>query len=170
MRSLITMPARRRTKGLLAATVLAMLAVAVAPVSSAMAAPAVPDLSAGGPLSAERVSVPKSATSRLAQSDPSVLEATGTEPTAVVVKLDYDSLATYQGDLPGYEATSPSVTNAPFDRGSQAARRYETFIAGIEGDFLAGLQAAVPGAVVGAQLRIVYGGVALTLPANRARD
>ncbi len=99
-----------------------------------------------------------------------VLEATGTEPTAVVVKLDYDALATYAGDLPGYEATSPSVTNAPFDRGGQAARRYETLIAGIEGNFLAALQAAVPSAVVGAQLRIVYGGVALTLPANRARD
>jgi len=120
MRSHTTMPARRRTKGVLAATVLAMLTVAVAPVSGAMAAPDVPDLIVGGPLSAERVSVPKAATSRLAQSDPSVLEATGTEPTAVVVKLDYDALATYAGDLPGYEATSPSVTNAPFDRGSQA--------------------------------------------------
>ncbi|MGI8721221.1 MAG: S8 family serine peptidase [Geodermatophilaceae bacterium] len=164
------MPVGRRTKGVLAATVLAMLTVAVAPVSSALAAPEVPDLTAGGPLSTERVSVPKAATSRLAQSDPSVLEAAGTEITAVVVKLDYDSLATYEGDLPGYAATSPSVTNAPFDRGSQAARRYEGLIAGIESGFVAALRAAVPGAVVGRQLRTVYGGVALTLPANRAGD
>ncbi|MGI8625270.1 MAG: S8 family serine peptidase [Geodermatophilaceae bacterium] len=160
----------RRTRFVLAATVLAMLAFVVAPVSSALAAPEVPDLTAGGPLSTERVSAPKAATSRVAQSDPSVLEATGTEPTAVVVKLDYDSLATYAGNLPGYDATSPSVTNTPFDRGSQAARRYEGLIDAIESRFLAALSAAVPEAVAGTQLRVVYGGVALVLPANRARD
>nr|MBA3799359.1 S8 family serine peptidase [Geodermatophilaceae bacterium] len=161
----------RITNRILVTATLIGLTLALSPLAGASAQPSNPDLSLGAaPAATERVSVPKAATSRLAQSDPSVLEATGTEPTAVVVKLDYDSLATYEGDLPGYEATSPSVTNAPFDRGSQAARRYETLIAGIEGNFLAALQAAVPGAVVGAQLRIVYGGVALTLPANRARD
>ena len=170
MRSYVSMPVGRRTRFVLAATVLAMLAFVVAPVSSVSAAPDVPDLTAGAALNAERVSVPKASTSRLAQSDPSVLEATGTEPIAVIVKLDYDSLATYEGDLPGYDATSPSVTNTPFDRGSPAARRYEALIAGIEGGFLGALRSAVPGAVAGTQLRTVYGGVALTVPANRARD
>lgn len=164
----LTMRRGSRTKSVIAAMALAVLTITVAPMSVATAA--APDLTLGGELNPDLISVPKAATSRLAQSDPSVLEATGTERTSVVVKLDYDSFATYLGDLPDYEATSPAATDAPFDLGSAAVRRYEAFVAGIEDRFLAALRAAVGDAAVGTRLRTVYGGIALTLPANRARD
>ena len=44
-------------------------------------------------------SSPKAATSRLAQSDPAVLAATGTAKVPLLVKLDYDSVATYSGGV-----------------------------------------------------------------------
>ena len=52
----------------------------------------------------------KSPTSRLAQTDPSLLGRTDSTRVPVLVKLDYDSVATYGGEISGYPATSPAVT------------------------------------------------------------
>src|SRR4051794_1635267 len=48
--------------------------------------------------------------SRLAQSDLEVLGSTTSKLIPVAVKLDYDSVATYDGSVRGLAATSPSVT------------------------------------------------------------
>ncbi len=114
----------------------------------------------------ERFTAPKAPTSRLAETDTSLLGRTDSEPIPVLVKLDHDSVATYTGEVPGYEATSPAVTGEALT-GDAAQRRYEAYLAEREADFVSELSEAVPDAEVGRSLRTVYGGVALTLPANQ---
>ncbi len=109
----------------------------------------------------------KSASSRLARTDKSLLGQRSSAPAHVVVKLDYDSLAAYAGQLRGFPATSPSVTGRRLNLRSDAARRYQGFVQGIEQRFLDSLRTGVPAAKVGTRLRTTYGGVALTLPSNQ---
>lgn len=117
----------------------------------------------------ERIEVIKAPTSRLAQTDESLLGLTGTSPTQIVVKLDHDPLATYSGEVTGYPATSPAITGEPLD-GDAAERSYDGYLADREADFASALTRAVPAARVGQSLRTVYGGVAVTVPANRIDD
>jgi hypothetical protein len=56
------------------------------------------------------VSADKAGTSRLAQTDKSLLNRKDATKIPVMIKLDYDSVATYSGDIRGFAATSPSVT------------------------------------------------------------
>jgi hypothetical protein len=114
----------------------------------------------------KQVATAKSPTSRMAKTDPSLLNRTDSTQLSIAVKLDYDSTATYSGGIAGYEATSPSVTGKELS-GSTAEQRYESRITGIEDKFLAELKKQIPSAKVGQKLRTVYGGVALTVPANK---
>ena len=88
----------------------------------------------------------------------------------VVVKLDYDALATYAGGVPGLAPTSPAATGRRLDLASPAAQAYRGYAVSIEDRFLSALTATVPDARVGARLRIAYGGVALTVAQNRVGD
>jgi subtilisin family serine protease len=112
----------------------------------------------------------KSDTGKLAKSDQNLLKATSTGLVNVVVKLDYDSLAAYKGDLPGLPATSPSKTGKALNEGSADAKKYGKHIESVENAFLGELGKRVPGAKAGQRLRTVYGGVALRLPANKAAE
>ena len=84
----------------------------------------------------------------------------------MLVKLDYDSVATYRGSVDGLEATSPSVTGDPLTGQSQAEAAYDDYVADVETAFLDDLAAVTPDALVGQSLRTVYGGVAVTIPAD----
>jgi subtilisin family serine protease len=119
---------------------------------------------------ASRVDGAKSATSRLAQTDESLLGQRSTAPINVVVKLDYDALAAYAGQIKGLPATSPSVTGRPLNLRSVAARRYQGYIQGVEQRFLDAMGVRVPAARAGTRLRTAYGGVALTLPSNQVAE
>ncbi|MFI6321057.1 S8 family serine peptidase [Nonomuraea sp. NPDC050556] len=110
----------------------------------------------------------KSPTGKLAKSDPTLLKATSPAPVNVVVKLDYDSLAAYQGGLPDLPGTSPSVTGKSLDVKSANAQKYSEHIKEVEDAFLAALTKQVPGAVVGQKIRTVYGGIALRIPGDKA--
>jgi subtilisin family serine protease len=111
---------------------------------------------------------PASRSSRLAESDPDLLAGTGSQLVAVVVKLDYDSLATYRGGVAGIAPTSPSRTGRQLDPRSAAAVAYGRYIERREGEFI-GRLSAIPGTRVGRRLRTVYGGVALRVPAGQVR-
>src|SRR4051794_3457231 len=111
----------------------------------------------------------KAITSRVARTDARLLGRTDTTPVPVLVKLDYDPLATYPGNVTGYAATSPSVTGRAL-RSAPAERRYGRYLAARERDFVDQLRERVPGATVGQRLRTVYGGVSATVPANRVAD
>ncbi|GAA1791773.1 S8 family serine peptidase [Luedemannella flava] len=111
----------------------------------------------------------KSLTSRLARTDEKLLNRTDEAPVNVLVKLDYDSVATYQGDVAGLPATSPSVTGQTL-REAPAERLYTRYVEQREQTFVDQLRKRVPQARVGQRLRTVYGGVSATLPANRVGD
>ena len=144
------------------------VAIAMSPTSSVAADP--PTFTGQGLASTGSTTSPKAATSRLAQSDPTVLAATGTAKVPLLVKLDYDSVATYSGGVDNLQPTSPSATNRKLDDNTDAVKQYDGYVAGVEDAFTSQLSAAIPEATVGTRLRTVYGGVAVSLPADRAKD
>jgi hypothetical protein len=119
---------------------------------------------------ASRVRADKAPSSRLAKTDPSLLGNTSTAPVAVIIKLDYDAAASYRGGIAGHPATSPSITGKALSGKSAAERKYQQYVAGQEDRFLAELRQRVPQAKVGRTLRLVYGGMAAIVPANRVAD
>lgn len=109
----------------------------------------------------------KSTSGRLAETDPALLDISSSAPRRVVVKLDYDSLVAYRGDVAGLPATSPAVTREPLDLSSSNVDRYEGYIEDVEGEFLEALDAEIPRASTGEPLRVVYGGIPVELPGNQ---
>lgn len=109
----------------------------------------------------------KSVSGRLAKSDAGLLALRSAKPVNVVVKLDYDALAAYRGGLPGLAATSPAATHRAFNPKSDSVKRYQNYVTGVESRFLGALRSSVPQARAGKALRLVYGGVPLTLPGNK---
>ncbi|GIG14357.1 peptidase S8 [Catellatospora methionotrophica] len=117
---------------------------------------------------AARATAGRAPTSRLAKTDRSLLDRTDGERIPVLVKLDHDAVASYAGGVPGLAATSPAATGVRL-RGGDAERAYEQYLAQREQHFASALAAKLPAARVGQSLRTVYGGVALTLPANEVK-
>lgn len=108
-------------------------------------------------------------TSRIARTDRTLLGQRATSAVSVLVKLDYDPVATYAGDVTGFAATGPSTTGrALAGRGAEVA--YERYLASRERAFSKALAARLPDARMGKSLRTVYGGVSVTLPANRVDE
>jgi subtilisin family serine protease len=112
----------------------------------------------------------KALSTRLAQSDRQLLRMTGTKPVPVMVKFDYDAVASYHGGVQGLAATSPEVTGKPLSKAGSAVAAYERYLAQRESEILGRISAAIPGAVVLRTYRIAYGGAAMQVPANRIRD
>jgi Subtilase family/Fibronectin type-III domain len=113
------------------------------------------------------VTATKAPTSRLAKTDPALLGRTDRTPIRVMIKLDYDSVATYQGGMAGLPATSPTVTGSRLTGASRAELRYGAHVARTERAIVADIQQSVPKAEIGESLRTVYGGVTAEIPANR---
>lgn len=154
-----------------AVTAAALVLVSAAAPSGAQDGPRSPDGFTVTPLEvAGRHEGAKTPTSRIAESDPDLIARTDATPVPVVVKLDYDSIATYQGDRPGLAATSPGVTGRPLTVETVTRSAYAREVARREGVITAAIAAAVPAARIGRPFRVVYGGVAAVVPANQARD
>jgi subtilisin family serine protease len=117
-----------------------------------------------------RVEGAKSASGRLAQTDESLLGLRTPAPVNVVVKLDYDAVASYAGQIEGLPATSPEATGKPLNLRTDAAQSYLDYVREIEQRFLARLDTRVPEADVGRVLRVAYGGVTLTVPGNEVAE
>ena len=161
----------RRDKGVKASLALLMAPLLLLLLGvDASGAPNGPALSGASLTPAGRVQADKAPTSRLAETDQSLLGKSDAAPVQVMIKLDYDSVATYGGGIRGLEATSPSVTGKALTDAATARQRYEAHIAGKEQAFTAELANRVPQATVGRSLRTVYGGVAAQVPANRIAD
>jgi hypothetical protein len=112
----------------------------------------------------------KAPTSRLAESDPELVSRMDATRVSVLIKLDYDSAATYGGGVPGLAPTSPSVTGEALSEADPAVQAHDAYAAEQEAAAIAAIQAVVPQARFGTSLRIVYGGIAATVPANRIKD
>lgn len=116
------------------------------------------------------VEAPKSESGRRAVSDKALLERTDSQSVHVMVKLDYDATASYQGGLRGLPATSPAVTGKRLSGRTSAEVAYNRYTAGLDREFRALLAERLPAAKAGVSVRQVYGGVAVTLPANQAKQ
>ncbi len=112
----------------------------------------------------------KSESSRLAQTDPSLVGLTNPALVDVLVKLDYDAAAVYEGGVVGLAATSPEVTGRPLTLGDSALRAFDEFATGVEQRFEDALADAAPGAEIVAAISIVYGGVAVRVPGDQVDD
>jgi hypothetical protein len=115
-----------------------------------------------------RVEGAKAPSGRYAQSDPELLASTSSDVTTVAVKLDYDALSSYKGHINGLDATSPSVTGKKLDLRSKSADRYADHIQAKEAEFRDALAEVAPEAEISQSLQVVYGGVAMRVPANKA--
>jgi subtilisin family serine protease len=150
--------------------VVAALAVALTGLGASppVGAQAPPEGFTSSPLTAPQViHGAKSNSGRAAKTDPALLRIDSAKAVSVMVKLDYDSLAAYKGDVAGLPATSPAVTGQALNTGSAAARRYTSYVQGIESRFTGALRSRVPSATTGKPNRVVYGGIPVSLPGNQ---
>src|SRR6478735_6230696 len=113
---------------------------------------------------------PKSNSGQLAESDQELLSRTDSASVNVMVKLDYDAAASYDGSVAGLPATSPKVTGQELTGDSAAEQAYQDYTDELDARFRSRLATEVPGAVAGTSLSTVYGGVAVRLPADQAKD
>jgi hypothetical protein len=116
------------------------------------------------------IPVAKSPTSRLARTDRSLLGLQSRRPINLIVKLDYDPVATYAGGIENLRPTSPRVTGRSLEVNRDAVREYLGFVRDFEADVRGSISSTVPQARVITSFRIAYGGLALRVPANRADD
>ena len=112
----------------------------------------------------------KSLSSRGAESDPELVARQDAARVPVVIKFDYDGIASYRGASPAF-LPPPRVPPASPSRGAPpraAPTRCTWRAARVRSSRR--IQDAVPTAAIGQRLRVVYGGVAARIPANRADD
>ena len=113
------LPVRRRTAASwVAATSVIALAVAGVTLSGSTASAADSDQVIQGLSSVpntvtldNQVDADKASSSALAKTSPGLLKITSPKRIPVMIKYDYDAVASYRGTVSGYAATSPSVTD-----------------------------------------------------------
>ncbi len=118
----------------------------------------------------EKIDAPKSRSGAIAQSDPALLARTDSAPVKILVKLDVDATATYDGRIDGLAATSPTITGKHLAQNGKAVSAYERYLHSVTDKASAAIRSAVPQAAIEEALTTAYGGVAVTVPANRAKD
>ncbi|MGH9136767.1 MAG: S8 family serine peptidase [Acidimicrobiales bacterium] len=150
----------------------AVLSLALLTLGEAAGAQQPPSLTSAAeqPTLSERVAADKAPTSQLAETDPALLARTDRTPIRVMIKLDYDSMATYQGGVAGLEATSPSVTGRPLNRRGAAEQAYDGYATQQDQAVVAEIQRRVPEARADRQFHLVYGGISAVIPADRVED
>jgi hypothetical protein len=111
----------------------------------------------------------KSASGQIARSDPALLARTDTTPVNVMVKLDYDAAASYQGGVAGLAATSPQVTGKRLNKSDPAVTSYLRHADAESANASKRIRAAVPAAKVLSSFTLAYGGLSVRLPANQAK-
>jgi hypothetical protein len=122
---------------------------------------------AGQPTLVSSTSGDKAPSSLLAKTPPGLKHLTSAKRIAVMIKYDYDAVASYRGTVVGYAATSPSVTKTPLSSSTAATTRYLSYVKAREAGITNRLRAAVPSTLVTQRYRTVYGGVAALVPGNR---
>jgi hypothetical protein len=86
---------------------------------------------------------------------------------SVIVKLDFEPLATYRGGVNGYEATNPEIAGTTrLDVDSSASQAYLAYVDSQINAFQSSLAQAIPAAKITNRYRSVIGGVSVILPAS----
>ncbi len=162
---------RAAARLLVGLAVIGALSVAAASVATG-AGGAKPTLTATDLSSAatETISVAKSDSGRLAQTDPALLGRTDSTPVNVMIKYDYDATASYTGGVAGLAPTSPRATGKKLKNNKGAVQAYESHTAELTREISSRVQQAVPAANVRRSFLTVYGGVEAQVPANSVSD
>ena len=158
------MASRSRVRSLFAAAFLPILVVGTTmPVAAADRTAA--NLSATQLTPDKRIDGAKSASGRLAQTDPALLKRNDSARVLVMIKLDYDALASYTGGVKGLAATSPRATGKDLTGASGVEKAYLGYVKAREASAVKALQ-QIKGVSVRRAFRLVYGGVSARIPAN----
>ena len=112
----------------------------------------------------------KSNSGQLAQSDAKLLARKDSAMVRVMIKVDADSLAAYDGSVPGLAATSPGITGKSLEANPRAVRAYTTHFNAYTKGIRTQIARAVPSTKLGATFLKAYGGMAASVPANKAKD
>jgi subtilisin family serine protease len=80
---------------------------------------------------------------------------------SVIVRLDDEPVASYDGGVPGFPATSARATGRPFNPNSAASTRYRAHLRQQQAAFERAAKAAAPSSSVTARYDLVLGGVAM---------
>jgi hypothetical protein len=110
---------------------------------------------------------PKSDSSRLAKTDPTLLNQSSSAPVAVLVKYDVDSTASYAGGVKGLAATSPRATGKSWKDNAAAVSAYRSYATGKVQQITNSALSSVSGFQWKQNFTDAYGGVSATLPANQ---
>jgi len=111
----------------------------------------------------------KSLSGRIAQSDQDLLARRDNHIVNVMVKLDADAVASYQGGIDNLRATSPGVTGKTLGQNNAAVDAYKGYLGQRAANIRKAAKNAVPGLRLGRNFLIAYGGFSASLPANQAR-
>lgn len=112
----------------------------------------------------------KAPSSALARTPASLKNITSATKIPVMIKYDFDALASYTGTVPGLAATSPSVTDQELGSAKAAEARYLAFVKAEEQRISAGVTDAVPAATITRSFQVVYGGVSAVIPGNSVQE
>jgi subtilisin family serine protease len=112
----------------------------------------------------------KSVSGALAKTDKSLLGRTDATPVNVLIKYDFDAIASYTGGVAGLAATSPAATGKKLKANKAAVRAYEQHAAKVSKVTSLAVQQAVPGVTIKQSFETAFGGVAATVPANKISD
>jgi hypothetical protein len=112
----------------------------------------------------------KSQSGQIAESDGALIRRTDSRPVNVVLKYDFDAVASYKGGIKGLKATSPAVTKKSLKRNTAAVKAYSRYAKAYSRAVTKRIHRAVPSAKVRSTFTTVYGGVSARVPANKVRD
>ncbi|WP_402469724.1 S8 family serine peptidase [Isoptericola aurantiacus] len=158
---------------LVAATSGAALAITSLTAAAAGAAPSDPDdlsLAEAQPTATSTADGPKAPTSALVETPKKLLKISSSKKIPVLVKYDYDAVASYDGSVAGFDATSPAVTGKSLAEDGKAEKRYRGYVSKQERSITADVTDAVPATEVVDSFDTVYGGVAALVPGDRIPD
>jgi subtilisin family serine protease len=163
-----TLPFRRSVPILVAAAALAGLLTITATSSASGKRSAIPgNFVATGLTPDSTFTGAKSASGYAAKTDRSLLTLRGSKLVNVMIKYDFDALASYTGRIHGLRATSPRATGRSFAANRVAVAKYNRYTAKRTARINRAVRAMVPRARIGTAFRVVYGGVAARVPANQ---
>jgi subtilisin family serine protease len=87
------------------------------------------------------------------------------DPVSVIIELEVEPVATYEGDVPGYAATNPRARGlTKLDTRRPEVRNYRAFVQEELDTFEAAVERVIPGVEVVGELDLVVGGVTAVVP------
>lgn len=120
------------------------------------------------PDSTDQISKPDNLGGKQPSTDAATTFADSAGMVSVIVKLDVDSVASYDGSVPGLAATNPTVAGTDkLDLNSPTAQQYQAYVDGIQQEFEATATRSLAGAEITNRFDVILGGVSMVIPADQ---